>query len=85
MGIGRGFPRLSRLGDAKASLKFDETGDFDAGSCQVRFTSMNGHHQATSAGLKSADQFMRRKKGRRPLSDLRCPDFSVAPCDHRPY
>jgi hypothetical protein len=27
---------------------------FDAHSCQARFTSMNGHHQATSVGPKSA-------------------------------
>jgi hypothetical protein len=28
---------------------------FDAHSCQARFTSMNGHHQATSVGPKSAN------------------------------
>src|SRR2546430_17565191 len=28
--------------------------DFDARSCQARFTSMNGHDQATSVGPKSA-------------------------------
>jgi hypothetical protein len=34
---------------------YGSSSDFDARSCQARFTSMNGHHQATSVGPKSAD------------------------------
>ena len=40
--------------DLHANDRNASISDFDARSCQARFTSMNGHRQATSAGPKSA-------------------------------